>query len=98
VLGSLSGTSPGTSVGGLVLPLNGDAYFAYTLVQIGQPPLSSSAGVLGALGEAQAVLGVPPATSPVLAAVVLDHAYLGFDAGTFAPVLVSNPVHAVLIP
>jgi hypothetical protein len=53
MLGSLSGTSPGTVLaGGLVLPLNADGYFQYTRTHPNSAFLAGSFGTLDAQGRA----------------------------------------------
>ena len=79
LLGSLSGTSPGLSLGASVLPLNLDAYFELTLNNPNAAPLSQSLSLLDGAGEGQAVFGLPPASSPALAGLTAHHAYLVID-------------------
>jgi hypothetical protein len=99
LLGSLGGTSPGTPIGSIVLPLNTpDAYFTFTLLHPNHPPLQGSFGFLDAGGEAQAALALPPGTNPALAGIEANHAYVAFDPLLLAPTLVSNPVSVLLLP
>ena len=66
ILGSTSGTSPGLPVdGGLVLPLNLDAYFLFTLSKPNAIPLSGNFSFLDANGEATAGFSIP-AGGPLL--------------------------------
>jgi len=96
VLGSASGTSPGTPVGaGLILPLNYDGYTLFTINATNLPPLLNTFGSLDAAGTAQAQISLPPATSPSLAGLTLHHAFGTLGAsGTF----VSNAVSLSLVP
>lgn len=53
MLGTLSGTTPGTTLqGGLVLPLNSDGYFQYTRTHLNSAILSNSFGTLDGQGRA----------------------------------------------
>ena len=85
ILGSLSGTSPATSLGsGLELPLVPDAYTALSLAQPGAAPLVGNLGSLDALGGAQASFVLPSGASASLIGLPLAHAYVvlgafGFD-------------------
>ena len=58
VLGSASGTDPGTPWDGGTLPLNADRFFGWTLSDRGF--FQGSTGLLDPTGRAQAVLQVPP--------------------------------------
>ena len=91
LLGSLSGTSPGTAIGSFLLPLNTpDAYFTFTLLHPNQAPLSNSLGVLGPDGSATASFSLPAGSNPALWGIVLNHAYVAFDPLTAEVTLVSN--------
>lgn len=58
LLGSASGTSPGTPFDNIVIPLNQDRFFDWTW---GTPRVfHASSGLLDAQGRAEAVLGIPP--------------------------------------
>ncbi len=59
ILGSLSGTSPGTPYQGVTVPLVGDAFFAWTQTLTGQSPFLHSVGTLDAQGRAEATLTLP---------------------------------------
>ena len=74
LLGSLSGTSPGTPFGGGTLPLNWDALSNFTLVSPGAPLLPGSLGVLDPTGRAQASLTTPPGTLAIFAGLHTDWA------------------------
>lgn len=99
LLGSASGTGPGTSVDGQTLPLNADGFLAFTLASANSGPLANSFGVLDDLGRATASLTVP-AGSPSLSGLSLDFAYAAIDlaGGTAAVVATSQPVHLSLVP
>lgn len=96
VLGSATGTTPGTPLGGgLILPLNFDGYSLHTINHANQPPFVNTLGNLDAAGIAQAQIVLPPATDPSLAGVTVHHAFGTQGAGgTF----VSNAVSLTLTP
>jgi hypothetical protein len=99
LLGSLSGTAPGIPVGGgLVLPLNPDAYLVFGVLHSNLPPLDNSLGLLGPTGQASAAFGLPPGTDPSLAGLTLHHAYAVLDLGSLTPLACSNPVALHLVP
>ena len=103
LVGSASGTSPGTVVSGsgLLLPLNVDAYTLYTVAHPNQAPLSGSFGVLDGTGQGGAAFQLLNAPyDPGLAGLALHHAYLAFEV---TPTLVraiyaSNAVPVTLVP
>lgn len=81
ILGSASGTSPGTTLGAIVLPLNFDSYLQHTLTYPNTHIIASS-GVLDSTGGADASMTLPPGLSPSLRGTVLHHAFLVLtDAG-----------------
>jgi hypothetical protein len=95
VLGSESGTSPGTFLGSLWLPLNTDEWFLFTLRNPNLSPLGNTEGQLDPLGAAVATISLPPGSDPSLAGRSFDHAFALIDAGT---PFVSNPVSLLLHP
>jgi len=60
LLGSASGTQPGTVFSGLHVPLNFDRLFHLTLVGAGAPLLAGFQGTLDAEGRAEAAFVPPP--------------------------------------
>jgi hypothetical protein len=96
LLGTSAGRSPGTPLGGALVPLNLSAYFEQTLDGAGQPPLAETLGVLD--GNGSAVVTIPlGGTDPGLAGLVLDHAFVVLaDDETAQVVLVSNAVTIAL--
>ncbi len=94
LLGSLSGSQPGIDLGqGVVLPLNFDAYLAWTLNGPNQPPLTSSFGVLDASGQATTTFTLPAGSNPNLIGLTATHAF-----GLLLPIdFVSNPVSVQLV-
>ena len=102
LLGTLSGTSPGTPSGGLIVPLNVDGYTLHTALSPNRPPLTGSFGVLfpdgSGGGIASAAFTLPPATSPGLVGATAHHAFVTFQAGTGALNFVSNAAPLLLAP
>lgn len=94
MLGSLSGSSPGIPIDGIVLPLVQDAYTLFSLQSANLPPFANSLGFLDACGRSNAALTLPGGLSPALAGTVAQHAFFTLDStgGTFAPVFASNAV------
>ena len=60
ILGSFSGTQPGTLVGSVLVPLNRDRMFDFTQTWGGAEPFTGNAGVLDGSGRAEARF-TPPA-------------------------------------
>ena len=92
ILGSASGTAPGTKLGPIVLPLNFDSYLQHTLTYPNMH-IVASAGVLDSTGAADASMTLPPGLSPALPGTVLYHAFLvltaaGIQSGSIAVPLV----------
>lgn len=108
LLGSLSGTSPGTPTGAApgapVLPLAFDGYLAYTLGSAGSgaPPLAGALGLFDSTGAAAAGFSLPPLSPPSLAGLTAHHAFAVID---FTPLpgqpmidAVSGAVAVSLVP
>lgn len=93
VLGSLSGTLPGTPLPPFTLPLQVDFWTVVTLQQPNTPTLQGTAGVLDANGAMQAAVAVPPLPAS-LHGLSLDHVLVALQGTAVA--FVSNPVHLVL--
>ncbi|TAJ22111.1 MAG: hypothetical protein EPO68_03735 [Planctomycetota bacterium] len=91
MLGSLSGTAPGITLDGQLLPLVPDAYTTYTLTAPNSPPLVDTLGVLDANGSALARFQVP-AGSTALAGISGHHAYVVLDLAAGVVALTSNAV------
>ncbi|MDF1798792.1 MAG: VCBS repeat-containing protein [Planctomycetota bacterium] len=101
LLGSLSGESPGQPLGSLVLPLNPDAYFLFTLTHPNSYPLGSTFGVLSPAavgGEATASVDVATASFPTLVGLTAHHAFVAFDVLSGQVNFVSNTVPLVFQP
>ena len=97
LLGTASGTSPGQTDGALVLPLNFDPYFLFTLLNP-NTLIANSLGFLNGLGMGTASLTLPAGLDPALAGTTLHHAYVVVDLGVFTTVFVSNSVPLALTP
>ncbi|MCZ6597132.1 MAG: hypothetical protein O7B99_05820 [Planctomycetota bacterium] len=99
ILGTFSGTSPGTVLpGGITILLNSDSYYGYTLASASPPPMTGGFGVLDASGKATASIDVPPGTSPGMAGIVAWHAFAAVDLTALVALEASNPVPLVLVP
>lgn len=95
ILGSVTGTAPATTVGGVDIPLVVDGYTLYTLSSPTSPPLVGALGVLDGSGQGAAAFTLPPSTDPALAGLVAHHAYvLPLPTLDFA----SNAVSFSLLP
>ncbi len=80
MFGSASGIAPGLDFGnGVLLPLNFDAYFNFTLNKPFSGIFSNYIGQLDANGRATATLTIPPGTDPTLGSLVLNHAYVATE-------------------
>ncbi len=98
ISGSVTGTSPGTPVDGVVLPLVVDGYTLSLLSSIGALPVPQSLGFLDGEGRASAELIVPAGTDPSLAGVVGYHAFLTLDPFQLVADFASNAVSVDLVP
>ena len=98
MLGSFAGTSPGLDYGAFNIPLNVDAYFAYSLTSPGSPLFTGFFGTLDASGTASAALKIPGGVDPALVGIVGNHAFLTIDLLTAAATFVSNSVSVDLLP
>ena len=92
LLGSMTGTAPGTQFGNVLLPLNSqnDPWFLLTQVVFDPVILQNTLGSLDAEGKATATLIVP--ALPALLGLQLSHAYLVTDNQTLQPRFASNAV------
>ncbi|MBI1382421.1 MAG: hypothetical protein GC161_15190 [Planctomycetaceae bacterium] len=95
VVGSLSGVSPGISVGSTTVPLVPDTYFFLTLSA--GSPLTNPIGFLDAQGKASSSLSVGPLSANFVG-LVAQHAAVLLDPVTFAITGVTSPVAVPLIP
>lgn len=102
LLGSTSGTTPGLSVDGHVLPLNSDPYFLHTLLHPNGAPLGSSFGSLspaspGPGGMATATFTLPSGLGASVVGLTVHHAYVAIAGTTGAVTLASNAVAVDLV-
>lgn len=99
IVGSLSGTTPGTPVDAVTLPLNMDNYLLFSLNQANSSYYQTTLGPLSVQGQASAQLVLPPNALPSLIGTTLHHAGLVLDvsAGVQA-VLATNAVPLTLMP
>ena len=101
LLGSTSGTSPGITSGGSVVPLNYDSYLLHTAIAPNTPPLSGSFGALtpsAGQGIASASFTLPANFDPALVGLTLHHAYVTVSLLSGQLTSVSNPVPLSLVP
>ena len=101
ILGSASGTAPGTPIDGVVLPLNTDLYTVFSLQHSNSALLTNTFGFLDAAGKTTASFNIPGLTDPSLAGVTLHHAALAFNfvpGVTLRAEYASNPVAVQLVP
>lgn len=94
VLGSFSGTSPGTSWMGLSIPLNPDTYFASTLARPHQQPHLSYPLRLDDQGRALVSFTLPPGGDAALVGVEFNHVLVvlrpSSGLGSGKPVMSAN--------
>ena len=102
LVGSLAGTSPGTSFGTFTLPLNPDVYFYRTLSTSVSKFLTPGSGVLAPSasggGQATATFSTPPISAPALVGKTVHHAFLTIGLQTGTVNFVSNAVPLALLP
>ena len=97
LLGSLSGSAPGLSLGsGIELPLVFDDYTLLTLLAPNQAPLLGGVGALDGLGDAVAGFVLPAGAPPTLAGLSVHHAYVVASASGLE--FASNAVALELTP
>ena len=95
VVGSVSGTKPGTDVGGVHVPLNADAWTNFTILKPNTPLLLATFSLLDAEGDATAGLNLAMGSPPELAGITLHHAFVVFGGGGVE--FASNAVPLTLI-
>ncbi|MFT5286826.1 MAG: hypothetical protein ACI8TQ_002999 [Planctomycetota bacterium] len=97
MLGSFTGSAPGINFGGgVLLPLNFDAYLNLTLTKPGLGAFGGFRGMLDGTGQALSTFTIPAGTDPSLAGVTLNHAYLAASVLGF-PEFASNAVPVTLV-
>ncbi len=90
LLGSMSGASPGFSIGGFHLPLNPDSYLRATLRGANNPPLINTFGQLDDQGRSLARFELPTGTDASLVGLSLTHSYAVFGVAPFGVQFTSN--------
>ena len=97
LLGSITGTAPGTLFGNVLLPLNiqNDPWFFLTATVFSPAVLQNTVGTLDANGNAQAGLQVPPIAS--LLGLQFNHAYLVSDTVTQQVLFASNAMPLLMV-
>ncbi|MEM7307343.1 MAG: hypothetical protein AAF682_11765 [Planctomycetota bacterium] len=98
VLGSAAGTSPGTPLGSVVVPLNIDTVTTLTVNSANQAPFVDTLGSLDADGIASAAIDVAAGVlDPALAGLNLDFAYVVVDVVTGSIDFASNAEPLTLV-
>lgn len=100
VLGSLSGTAPGTAIDSVLLPLNVDAHFIYTLTNANTAPLPNSFGSLDGAGKALADFTIPSGLPVSVIGTTFHHAFVVIELTPtlLEIVFASNAVPVTLFP
>ncbi len=97
IFGSATGTSPGFTLGGVLMPLNFDIYFRFTLFHPGMQFFQNFRGNLDGTGSAMATFHGPAGTDPGLAGVTLWHAFVSAEfLGDVE--YASNAIEVLLVP
>lgn len=93
LLGSMTGTQPGTALGGSTVPLNslGDPWWSLTATPFSPAILQNTVGWLDASGRATAAIVIPPLPAS-LAGLRFHHAFVVWDATRQQTDFVSNAV------
>jgi hypothetical protein len=101
ILGSVSGTEPGTSLpgGSVTLPLNWDVFTDQVIYLANSPSLLNFHGVLDVYGKGSAKLSTFGPLAPSYVGVELNFAYLLYYPVVYYPYdFVSNPVTIGIVP
>lgn len=91
---SASGTSPGTPVGMVTLPLNWDVLTDICLANLNNPVFANFLGYLDGNGQALATLNLPAITHPSAVGLTLDFAWVTLSPIDYA----SNAAGILLVP
>ncbi|MHC4377145.1 MAG: hypothetical protein ACYS26_11155 [Planctomycetota bacterium] len=89
ILGSASGSTPGTPFEGQIVPLNVDSYTLLTL-NPGTPPLANNFGTLDLDGFGTATFSLPANSDPSFAGITGTHAALLLDLSSGALVITAG--------
>ena len=95
ILGSVSGTSPGVSVGPVNIPLNPDVYTEITIAAANSTVLTNTMGTLDGSGWGSASFNMPKTVSAAIG-LKLYHAYLVYDPSYYFH-MASAPVELTLV-
>jgi hypothetical protein len=96
MVGSVTGTSPGTTLAGVAVPLNPDLWTLWTLQHPNTPLNPGFAGTLNAAGGSVASFDLSGGFPAGLVGLTFHHAYLA-GPGT-SPTWASGPVKLKLVP
>jgi len=91
---SVSGTSPGIPVNGLILPLNWDVLTTYCFANLNSPTFDNFMGTLNQNGEGTASFVSPPIPLPTLIGMDISLAWISIKPIDY----VSNPVNILIVP
>ena len=91
IVGSFSGTSPGTPLGPLLIPLVADSWSLQSLAVANSAAYPNTLGLLDASGRATAAFNMPANLPASFVGMTLSHACILFDGTGFTGV--SNPVN-----
>ena len=99
LVGSMTGTAPGTAYGNVLLPLNtiGDPWFQLTSTVFSAAVLQNTLGNLDGSGRGVAAIVVPPLPASLLG-LQFHHAFLVTDPATQAFSFASNAVPLTMTP
>lgn len=97
-LGGYTGTSPGTQILSILLPLNFDDFTITTIALANTSMFVNTFGTLDSEGGASASIVLPALSDPLLAGLVVNFAYGTFTFGPLWTFLASNAVEVVLVP
>lgn len=95
--GSLTGTTPGLTVGSVTIPLVPDAWFEWCLLYPNVGPLGNTMGSLDANGQATATITLPAGLDPGLSGLTVWHAFAAWTPGQL-PSFASPAVSLTLVP
>jgi leucyl aminopeptidase len=94
IFGTISGTSPGTTLpGGLVLPINWDFFSDFVIILVNSPFLQAFMGTLDGSGAASAILDTQGPV-PGAAGITMNYAFAMNNPWNF----VSNPIQVEFVP
>ncbi|MDF1798962.1 MAG: hypothetical protein P1V81_07290 [Planctomycetota bacterium] len=98
IVGSSSGSFPGTLQGGVRVPVNYDSYSDLLLRSLHTPAYTGFEGYLDSLGRAKAKLRMPGTTSTTFVGTVYHHAAVILDGKDQSVVAATNAVEVLLLP